>query len=27
MFCFKLGKDDFCFGRVISKIITGHVIE
>ncbi|EBS4565575.1 phosphotriesterase [Salmonella enterica subsp. enterica serovar Tanger] len=27
IFCFKLDGDRYCFGRIISKIITGHVAE
>ncbi|PHM72197.1 immunity 26/phosphotriesterase HocA family protein [Xenorhabdus sp. KJ12.1] len=27
IFCFKLDEERYCFGRIISKIITGHVAE
>lgn len=27
IFCFRLDEDRYCFGRIISKIITGHVAE
>ncbi|MBP2836578.1 Imm26 family immunity protein [Dickeya parazeae] len=27
IFCFKLDEDKYCFGRIISKIMTGHVAE
>ncbi|MDX5631104.1 MULTISPECIES: immunity 26/phosphotriesterase HocA family protein [unclassified Brenneria] len=27
IFCFKLDDSKYCFGRIISKIITGHVAE
>lgn len=27
IFCFKLDEYRYCFGRIISKIITGHVVE
>lgn len=27
IFCFKLDDGKYCFGRIISKIVTGHVAE
>ncbi|WP_330986338.1 MULTISPECIES: immunity 26/phosphotriesterase HocA family protein [Enterobacterales] len=27
IFCFRLDEGKYCFGRVISKIMTGHVAE
>lgn len=27
IFCFKLSQSSYAFGRVISKIMTGHVVE
>ncbi|TKV13886.1 phosphotriesterase [Citrobacter sp. wls619] len=27
IFCFRLDENRYCFGRVISKIFTGHVAE
>lgn len=27
IFCFRLDKERYCFGRIISKIVTGHVAE
>lgn len=27
IFCFELNEHKYCFGRVISKILTGHIVE
>lgn len=27
LFCFKLDDGNYCFGRVMSKIMSGHVVE
>ncbi|WP_426575548.1 immunity 26/phosphotriesterase HocA family protein (plasmid) [Xenorhabdus stockiae] len=27
IFCFRLDEEKYCFGRIISKITTGHVAE